>query len=231
MRICSAMVPMRRPKLSIFRAVLLLGPLGLLLGWLWTRTEPTVSPFDDALDRALAPVLEQREVQTKLSAASSTQARLLSRELAQRSIHYLAPRDLELWQATRLRVAARSQASCAKLWQGGDESFLGPEIAELGPEALAAYVEMLARGFALRLERQPAPEPVPGALAMGFQAITDQLSPAARPEFARDIERADLGPARACELFLTLGEGLTKLEPTQRADFLRALAKALKAST
>jgi hypothetical protein len=218
---------MRRPKLSIFRAVLLLAPLGLSLWWLWTRQERAVSPFDDALDRALAPVLQQREVQSKLGAATSTQARLLSRELAQRSVHYLAPRDLELWQATRLRVARASKASCAKLWQGGNEAFLGPRIAELGPEALEAYVEMLARGFALRLERKPAPESSPGALSVGFGAVAAQLSPNLRPNFEQDLERRDLDDARACQLFLTLAEGLTKLEPAQRADFLRALAKAL----
>lgn len=188
-----------------------------------------MSPFDDALDGALAPVLQQREVQSKLGAATSTQARLLSRELSQRSLHYLSPRDLDLWHATRLRVARSSQASCAKLWQGGDQAFLGPQVAALGPEALSAYVEMLARGFALRLERKPAPEAERGALAAGFSAITAQLSPSLRPAFERDLERADLDDARACQLFLMLAEGVDKLEPAPRTSFLRVLAKALAA--
>jgi hypothetical protein len=150
------------------------------------------SRFDDALDRALAPVMEQREVQLKLGAATPSQARLLARELAQRSIQYLAPRDLEIWQATRVRVARASPGACAKFWLGGDQALLGPAIAALGDEALDAYVEMLARALALRLERKPAPLPTAHAIERGFAAIAAGLPPEARAAFENDVERRDL---------------------------------------
>src|SRR5258705_2071547 len=99
MRVCSAMLLMGRTKLSMFRPLLLLAPLGLVLWWFWVRPQhpAAASRFDDVLDRALSPVMQQREVQLKLGAATPTQARLLARELALRSVPYLAPRDLELW--------------------------------------------------------------------------------------------------------------------------------------
>jgi hypothetical protein len=85
-----------RLELSIFRGILLLVPLGLCGWWLWARSEPTASDFEQALDRALAPVIEERAAQTKLGASTSTQTRLMARQLALSSVPYLGPRDLEL---------------------------------------------------------------------------------------------------------------------------------------
>lgn len=209
-------------------ALALVAPLGLSTWWLWTRPSRGTNRFDDALDRALLPVMEHDEVQHKLGAATSTQARLLARELAERSIQYLSPRDLELWQLTRLRAAQASVVTCTKLWKGGDQSFLGPAIAALGDDVLEAYSEMLARGFALRLERKPPPGVAPGAIASGFAAVAAQLPPEKREAFEVDAKRRDLSDARACELFVTLSDGIDKLAPAQRGDFLRALAEQLQ---
>ena len=210
-------------------AVVLLLPVALAVWWLSTRPERVTSRFDDALDRALGPVIEQNEAQHKLGAATPTLTRILARELAQRSMQYLSARDLELWQTTRSRAAQTSPLACARLWKGGDPAFLGPAIAALGEEPLDAYAAMLARGFALRLEHKPAPEPQLGAIERGFAAIADELPPASRSAFEADVKRRELSDARACELFLTLARGTDKLEPLARADFLRALAKELDA--
>jgi surface antigen len=204
-------------------------PLVLSLWWLWTRPTRVTNRFDDALDRALAPVMAQSEVQHKLSAASSTQARLLARNLAEQSVQYLSPRDLELWQATRLRAAKSSPATCAKLWKGGDQSFLGPAIVALGDDAAEQYCEMLARGFAIRLERKPPPSVSADAVAHGLDSIAAQLSPEKREAFTADVKRRDVSDARACELFLVLSAGIVELTPAQRSDFLRALAAELQA--
>jgi hypothetical protein len=223
------MVPMGKRKLSTIRALLLLAPVLFVAWWLWRRPTREISRYDDALDRALAPVMEQREVKAKLGAVTSAQARLLARDLAEQSIQYLAPRDLELWQATRARVAEASPARCAKLWKGGSTEFLGPAIAALGDDALDAYVAMLARALALRLERKPPPEPSVGALRQGFDAIAAQMPADAAASFRTDVARRELTDARACELFRSLSAGIQRLEPAQRVDFLRALAKALQA--
>lgn len=212
----------------VLLAIALAVPLGLSVWWLASRREPTPSSFDEALDRALLPVMQQRDVQTKLGAATPRQARLLARELAAGSIQYLAPRDLELWQSTRVRVARVSTAACAYLWKGGNPRYLGRAIAGLGDEALQAYTEMLARGLALRLERKLAPEPAQGAIQHGFAAAAALLPSEARAAFEVDVRRKDLSAARACELFLTLANGTEKLEPEARSDFLRALARELQ---
>lgn len=223
------MVPMGKRKLSTIRALLLLAPVSFVGWWLWQRPTHESSRFDDALDRALAPVMEQREVKSKLGAVTSAQARLLARDLAEQSIQYLAPRDLELWQATRARVAEASPAACAKLWKGGNTEFLGPAIAALGDETLDDYVAMLARGLSLRLERKPPPEPSVTALSQGFVAIAAHMPAEAGAAFQADVAQRELTDARACELFRALSTGIDRLEPAQRADFLRALAKALQA--
>jgi len=126
----------RRRISRLVLAIVLALPLLASVVWLTTRREPVTTRFDAALDRALVPVLEQREVQHKLSAVTARQARLLARELAQRSVPYLGPRDLDLWAATRLRVARASPSACARLWKGGDDAFLGPAEVELGDETL-----------------------------------------------------------------------------------------------
>jgi hypothetical protein len=215
-----------------FRASVLFVPLALVCYWLWARSGTAPSRFDDELDRALLPVFSQSELQRQVGALTSAQARLLARDLAERSIPYLGARDLELWAATRARVARAQKPACAHLWKGGDEAFLGPAIAELGPEALEAYVQMLARALALRLEevrmeRKPAPRPSPAAIERGFAAIAQQLPADARPRFEEDVQRRDVSDARACELFLTVASGAEKLEPAMRDDFYRALADAL----
>lgn len=212
----------------VFRGVALAIPLLLVGWWLYNRPEPIASRFDDALDRAVAPVMQQSEVQQKLGAMSSTQARLLARELAERSVPYLGPRDLELWAATRLRAARASQPACARFWKGGDDAFLRSAIAELDAEALDAYTQMLARALALRLEQKPQPSLVSGIIDRGFALIAEQLPPEARSQFQADAKRRDVSDARACELFLTLGSGAEKLEPTLRVAFYRALAAALE---
>lgn len=219
----------RRPG-RVTLAVVLLVPLLLAGGWLLSRGDEPGSRFDVALDRALAPVLQQHEAELKVGAGTPTQARLLARVAAARSLQYLAPADLELWSATRLRVARASPRACAKLWQGGDAAFVGQVVAELGDDALESYTGMLARGLALRLERKPPPEPSPGAIQRGTRAIAEALAPAPRAAFLTDIGRADLSEARACELFLLLSTGAEKLPAPERADFLRALAKELPLS-
>lgn len=221
---------MRGQKRRFSRVVLatvLAFPLATSIVWLATRREPVETRFDVALDRALAPVLEQREVQHKLRAVTTRQARLLARELAQRSVPYLGPRDLDLWAATRERVARSSPSACARLWKGGDDAFLGPAIAELGDEALEDYTAMLARGLSLRLERRPPPSLAPGSIQRGFRAVTEGLDPQARAAFELDSARADVSDARACELFLTLARGAARLEQQSRTDFYRALASDL----
>ena len=224
------MLPMGRTKLSMFRPLLLLAPLGLVLWWFWARPPQPVaaSRFDDELDRALLPVMQQREVQLKLGAATPTQARLLARELALRSVPYLAPRDLELWAETRQRVAARSKPACARLWKGGDEAALGPEIAALGDDTLDAYTDLLSRGLSLRLERKPPPQLSPGVIERGLAAVAAELPPEQRAAFERDVKRRDVDDERACQLFLTLSRGAAKLEPALRVDFYRALAAELQ---
>jgi hypothetical protein len=209
------------------RWLALVAPAALTIWWFWTRPAPTVSAYDEALDRALAPVMTQREVQAKLGAASPAQARQLARQFAASSIQYLAPRDLELWQSVRLAVARASPAACARLWKGGPTEFLGPAIVGLGDETLDAYTEMLGRALALRLERKPPPEPPAGAVERGLAAISAQLPAEQRARFMTDVERRDLTDARACELFLTVSSGTEKLEPALRSELLRALAKEL----
>jgi hypothetical protein len=202
-------------------------PAVLVIGWFWGRPPQGGSAYDDALDRALAPVMAQREVRAKLGAASPSQARLLARQLAASSIQYLAPRDLELWQSVRLAVARESPAACARLWKGGNAEFLGPAVVALGSDTLESYTEMLGRGLALRLERKPPPEPSAGALERGLEAISAQLPAEQRASFSADLKRSDLSDARACELFIRISSATEKLEPDERTDFLRALAKAL----
>jgi hypothetical protein len=219
--------PGQRPFRRAALGSVLVVPAVLAGWWLWTRPERVTTGFDDALDRALAPVIEQGGAQHKLGAPTPALTRVLARELAERSVQYLSARDLELWQKTRWRVAQASPDACARLWKGGDAAFLGPAIAALGADALDAYAEMLARGFALRLERKPPPEPQLGAIDRGFSAIAAGLPPDARASFEADVKRRDLSDTRACELFLTVSSGTEKLEPLSRADFLRALAKEL----
>lgn len=216
----------------VFRAGALFVPLALSCYWLWTRPGRAPSRFDDELDRALSPVMAQSELRRQVGALTSSQARLVARDLAQRSIRFLGARDLELWAATRARVARASKPACTHLWKGGDEAFLGPAIAELGPDALEAYVQMLARALALRLEprREGEPEPRPATVAIerGFAAIAQQLPSEQRLRFEQDVQRRDVNDARACELFLTVADGAEKLEPALRGDFYRALAEALE---
>ena len=212
----------------VLRGIVLVVPLVLAAAWLLNRPVPGASRFDEALDRAAAPVMQQTELPKKLGAVTSTQARLLSRELAERSVPYLGPRDLELWAATRLSVARASKLACARLWKGGDDAYLRSAIGDLGPEPLESYTQMLARGLALRLERKPAPGLVPGVIDRGFALIAEQLTPEARRQFESDVHRPDVSDARACELFLTQGSGAEKLEPNLRVDFYRALASGLE---
>ena len=87
---------------------------------------------------------------------------------------------------------------------------------------------MLARALALRLEQKPQPSLVSGIIDRGFALIAEQLPPEARSQFQADAKRRDVSDARACELFLTLGGGAEKLEPTLRVAFYRALAAALE---
>ena len=103
----------RRPSRStrIVLASVLAAPAVAVAWWLGTRTGQEPSAYEAALDRALAPVLQQRDLQLKWSASSSAQARLLARELAANSVAYLGPRDLELWQSLRLQVARASPAA------------------------------------------------------------------------------------------------------------------------
>jgi hypothetical protein len=224
-----AMSPKAPRRLSrVLLTLVLLVPALLVLWWLSSRPKPVRSSFDEALDRALAPVMEQREVHEKLRAAGPAQARPLARELALDSVPYLAPRDLELWASTRERVARSSRPACASLWKGSDDVAIGRAIAALGPEVLQPYVEMLARGFALRLERKPPPQPSPGAIERGFAAASAALPEEARAAFAADSRRSDVTDERACELFLAVSQAATGLEPAQRVDFLRALAAQLK---
>ncbi len=218
-----------RPRRSgrLILAVLLALPLLLLGLWLLRRDDAPAARFDAALDRALQPVLAQHQAALAVGASTPKQLRLLSREAAASSLQYLAPADLELWAATRLRVAQSSSDACARLWQGGDAAFVGRAVAELGDDALEAYTSMLARGLSLRLERKPPIEPAPGAIARATRAIADALPSEQRAAFLADVGRADLSPARACELFLTLSTGAQRLPPPTRIEFLRALAKEL----
>jgi hypothetical protein len=210
------------------RGIVLAVPLVLAGVWLSNRPAPGGSRFDEALDRAVAPVMQQTDLPKKLGAVTSTQARVLSRELAERSVPYLGPRDLELWAATRLSVARASPAACARLWKGGDDALLRSAIGALDPEALETYTQMLARGLALRLEGKPVPGLVPGVIDRGFAAIAEPLPPDTRRQFQDDVHRSDVSDQRACQLFLLLGSGAEKLEPSLRIDFYRALASALE---
>jgi len=222
------MVHGARRRISRFvLATVLALPLVASVVWLARRREPVATRFDTALDRALAPVLEQHELQHKLRAVTARQARLLTRELAQRSVPYLAARDLDLWASTRERLARSSPQACARLWKGGDDAFLGPAIAELGDDALDIYTAMLARGLALRLERRPPPSATPGSIERGFRAVAEGLDPQARAAFEKDSRRADVNDARACELFLTVAVGAARLDQGLRTDFYRALAADL----
>jgi hypothetical protein len=223
------MVSERKRRLSrVMLGLVLLAPLGFSVWWFSRRPQGTLSHFDEVLDLALAPVMQQREVQQKLGAATPTQARLLARELALRSIPYLSPRDLELWAATRASVARASKPACAHLWKGGDDAFLGPAIAALGDDVLQQYTDLLARALALRLERKPPPAVASGAIDRAFAAIAEQLPADVAERFQTDVKRRDVSDDRACELFLTLSTGAEKLDPAPRADFYRALAGALE---
>ncbi len=214
-------------SLRAIRLLALSVPALLVGWWFWVGPRASPSSYDEALDRALEPVLAGRELGAKLGAASPAQVRLVAREAAQTSIRYLAPRDLELWQEVRLRVARSSRAACSRLWQGGSTDFFGPAVAALGDEPLRQYTEMLGRGLALRLERKPPPEPSAGALERGLDAIANLQPEPGRARFRADLSRRDLDDARACELFLAVSTGTERLEPGARTDFLRALAKGL----
>jgi hypothetical protein len=223
------MIPERqRTAGRAIRGTALLIPLVLAGYWLWNRGARTSSPFDDALDRALSPVVQASGLGRELGNMTSSQARILSRDLARRSVVYLGARDLEEWGATRARVARASPAACAHLWKGGDDSFFGPAVAQLGPESLEQYTQLLARGLALRLEQEPPPPTVEGVLARGFTAIAQQLPGDARAKFEADAKLRDVSDPRACELFLTLSAGAEKLEPALRVEFYRALAAELQ---
>jgi len=216
----------------VLRGALLLVPLLLACWWLWSRPRQGESPFDDALDSALAPVMRQSELLQEFRNLTRAQARLLARDLAARSVPDLGARDLELWAATRARVARASQPACARLWKGGDDDFLGPAIADLGPEVLDAHVEMLARALALRLEllrlqRKPEPPASVATIQRGIAAIAAQLPAAERAAFEQDVGRPDVSDVRACQLYLTVSTGAESLEPQQRREFYRALASAL----
>jgi hypothetical protein len=219
-----------RPQLRALRALILAVPALVVGWWFWIKPRPAPSSYEVALDRALEPVLAGRELGSKLGAASPAQVRLIAREAAQTSIQYLAPRDLELWQRTRERVARASPEACARLWQGGSTEFFGPAVAALGDEPLQQYTEMLGRGLALRLERKPPPEPSPGALSSGLAAIAAALPADERQRFQAESSRRDLAGARACALFLSVSKGIEALEPATRTDFLRALAKGLQSA-
>jgi hypothetical protein len=215
------------------RGAALLLPLLLVGWWLWSRPERQPSSFDDALDSALAPVMQQSELKREVGLLTSSQARLVARDLAERSVPYLAPRDLELWAAMRARVARASRQACSKLWKGGDTAFLGPAISALGPEALEAYVQMLARALALRLEflrfeQKPPPQPSAAAIERGFAAIAARLPADERAWFEQDVKRPDVNDEQACRLFLTVSDGAERLERQQRYELYRALAGALE---
>lgn len=221
--------PRRRSSLRAARLLALSVPAVFVAWWFWVGPRATPSSYDEALDRSLEPILAGRELGARLGAASPAQLRLVAREAAQTSIRYLAPRDLELWQETRLRVARSSTAACARLWQGGSSDFFGPAVAALGDEPLRQYTDMLGRGLSRRLERKPPPEPSAGALERGLEAIAAALPERERGRFRADLARRDLDQARACELFLSVSSGTQRLEPAARTDFLRALAKGLQA--
>lgn len=207
--------------------LLLLAPTAGVVGWLSARRQPEPSRFDDALDRALSPVIEESDGRTKLGLSSSKQARAVARALAKRSIAYLDARDLALWADTRERVAGTSAGACSKLWKGGDDEFFGPALASLGDDVLQQYVEMLARALALRLEGKASPQAKPGALARGFEQIAAALPEPQREPFEADVRRRDVSDARACELFRTLSRGTAKLDPALRSDFYRELSREL----
>ena len=60
----------------VLRGIVLVVPLALLALWLFNRPVPTASRFDESLDRAVAPVMQQTEQPKKQGAVTSTQARL-----------------------------------------------------------------------------------------------------------------------------------------------------------
>jgi hypothetical protein len=211
----------------------LLGPLALSAWWFWRRP-PQASPsrLDAALDRAIAPVLEQHAAEARLRTSSARQVRVLARQLALDSVPYLvAPADLELWAALRLELARASPAACARLWKGADEAFLAQGLAALGDEKLRAYSELLARGLALRLERKTPPQVAPNALDRGLAAVEPLLPEQQRAGFAADSPRRQHDDPRACQLFLQLSTGAERLEQAQRTELYRALAAEPRASS
>jgi hypothetical protein len=223
----SAMTPESQRRVGRgLRAVVLAVPLGLAVWWLWTRPQRVSSHFEQALDARLAPVMLHSEAAHKLGATTPIQARVLARELAQQSVPYLEPRDLDLWAATRARVARVSKPACARFWKGGSNASFGPALAALGREALDPYAEMLARALALRLERKSVPPVPPDAIDRGLASAAAQLGSGERERFEADIKRRDLSDERACELFLALADGVQELAPAERANFYRALAAA-----
>jgi hypothetical protein len=209
----------------------LLGPLGFSLWWFWRHpSDSAPSRFDAALDRALEPVLELHAASVKLGTSTPAQAKVLARQLAQDSAPFLAPADLELWAAIRLEAARSSPVTCARLGKGGDEASLRQAVVELGDARLTAWTEMLARGFAVRLERKRAPDVSPSALSRGREAIIQALPPAQQPGFRADLSDRELSDARACQLFLTLSSQAQQLEPALRSELYRALAVSLRAN-
>jgi hypothetical protein len=212
-------------------AFALLVPLGFSLWWFWRHpSDSAPSRFDAALDRALAPVLEAHAANVKLGMSTPAQAKVLARQLAQDSAPFLAPADLELWAAIRLEAARSSPVACAHLWKGGDEAPLRQAVVELGDARLTAWTEMLARGFAVRLERKRPPEVSPSALPRGREAIIQALPPAQQPGFRADLSNRQLSDARACQLFVTLSSQAQQLEPALRSELYRALAVSLRAN-
>ena len=196
----------------VLRVLALAVPLLLAVVWLWTRPAPVASPFDDALDCALAPVISQSEVGHKLGAASSSQARLLARELAQRSVHYLGARDLELWASTRIRAAHASKSACARLWKGR-RGVDWPSHRRAGLDR-AGGVRRDARAGVCAAPGTQAYAGVArggGGRARGLRRSRLSYPPRSAARFETDVKRRDVDDARACELYLTLGNGAEKL--------------------
>jgi hypothetical protein len=226
----AAMAARSRPA-RLFLALALLVPLGLSLWWFWRKPSAnTPSRYDAALDRALEPVLELHAASVKLSMSTPAQVKVLARQLAHDSAPYLAPADLELWAAIRLEAARASAATCARLWQGGDDTLLRQTIVRLGEARLTDWAEMLARGFAVRLEQKRPPDVSASALPRATEAIIATLPEAEQATFRDDLSRRELRDERACELFLELSSGAQKLAPELRSELYRALAVQLKAS-
>jgi hypothetical protein len=150
------------------RAVLagaLVVPAVLAGFWLWKRPERVTSHFDDALDRALLPVIEQSGAQHKLGAPTPALTRVLARELAESSVVYLAPRDLELWADIRARAARSSPFVCAR---SSADFRLSPRLCRrlrsapstLTPNAQTSATPELASCFSrYRTERRSSSQP------------------------------------------------------------------------